>query len=257
MPEAGVLAECVETFNSNKDYLHTYMNTSLVKYLTGLALTSILAGCVSPSGRPDNTGTGALIGGASGAAIGAIADRRNPGAGALIGGAAGLIAGGLIGHSIDQQNEARSYGPPPTAYPVAPPPQPLSLNDIKAMARGGVSDDSIISQIITTRSVYHLDANAIIDLKSAGVSDKVIAYVINTADTVVATQAPPPPPVETVVVAPSPDYVWVGGEWVWNGGTWVWVGGRWMMPPYRHGVWIEARWVHDPRGWHREPGRWR
>ena len=80
--------------------------------------------------------------------------------------------------------------------------------------------------------MYHLDANALIDLHKAGVSQKVIAYMVNTANPVVA-QAPPPPPAETMVVAPGPDYVWVDGEWVWNGGTWVWIGGRWALPPYR------------------------
>lgn len=232
------------------------MNHTFVRCLTGLALASMLVGCTSPGGRPDYTGSGALIGGASGAAIGAIADRRNPGAGALIGGAAGLITGGLIGHSMDRQAEARSYSAPPTAYVPAPPGPPPSLNDIKAMARAGVSDDNIINQINNTRAVYHLDSSAIIDLSNAGVSQKVIAYMINSADTV-ASQAPPPPQTETVVLSPGPDYVWVGGEWVWNGGAWVWIGGRWVLPPYRHAAWVEARWVRGPRGWYREPGRWR
>lgn len=231
------------------------MNPTIVKYLSMLALATMLVGCVSPSGRPDYTGSGALFGGASGAAIGAIADRRNPGAGALIGGAAGLITGGLIGHAMDQQAEARRYGTPPPAYVAAPPAQPLSIADIKAMARAGVSDDVIINQINSTRAVYHLDANAIIDLSNAGVSQKVIAYMISTGDTVV-TQAPPTPQTETVVISPGPDYVWVPGEWVWNGGAWVWLGGRWVLPPYRHGVWVEARWVHGPHGWYRISGHW-
>ena len=65
----------------------------------------LTTGCVNPNGTPDNTGTGAIMGGGIGAVIGAIADRAHPGAGALIGGAAGLIAGGLVGHMIDQQNQ--------------------------------------------------------------------------------------------------------------------------------------------------------
>ncbi len=232
------------------------MNTNFGRFLTGAALAGLLTGCVSPSGRPDYTGSGALIGGGSGAAIGAIADRANPGAGALIGGAAGLITGGLIGHSMDQQAEARRYTAPPTAYVAAPSPQPTSLAEIKAMARAGVSDDVIINQISSTHAVYHLDANAIIDLSNAGVSQKVISYMINTAQTTV-TQAPPPPEAETVVLAPGPDYVWVPGEWTWSGGTWVWIGGRWVYPPHPHAVWIEARWVHGPHGWYHNPGRWR
>ena len=228
------------------------MKTTFVKILTMTALSGLLAGCVQPDGRPDNTGTGALVGGASGAAIGALADRRNPGVGALIGGAAGLLAGGLIGHSVDQENDARARAM--SSPPLPPPP---SLADIKALARSGVSDDVIINQINNSRAVYHLDAGAIIDLNTAGVSQKVITYMINTGENVVATQAPPAPPAEVIVAAPGPDYVWVGGEWVWSGGTWVWVGGRWAARPYGHTVWVEARWERGPHGWYRTGGHWR
>ncbi len=82
---------------------------------TGL-LTLCLAGCTTPYGEPYNTGTGALIGGASGAGLGAIIAHHNPAAGALVGGALGAITGGLIGNSIDQQAHAPVY--------VAPPPPP-------------------------------------------------------------------------------------------------------------------------------------
>jgi hypothetical protein len=232
------------------------MESGLVRFVTAVGLAGLLAGCTTPSGRPDYTANGALIGGASGAAIGALADRRAPGAGALIGGAAGLIAGGLIGHSMDRQAEARERSLPPPAYYPPPPGPPPSINDIKAMTRSGLSDDVIIGQIINTRAVYNLNADALIDLHNAGVSQKVIAYMVNTANTVVA-QAPPPPPAQTVVVAPGPDYVWVDGEWVWNGGMWVWTGGRWALPTYRHAVWVSARWEHGPYGWHRVGGRWR
>lgn len=229
------------------------MKTTIVRFVTVAELAGLLAGCTTPSGQPDRTANGALIGGASGAAIGALADRRAPGFGALIGGAAGLIAKGLIGHSMDQQAEARC-APLPAYYPPTPP-QPPTVSDIKAMSRSGVSDDVIIGQINNTHAVYNLDADALIDLHNAGVSQKVIAYMVNTANLVVA-QAPPPPPTETVLVAPSPDYVWVDGEWVWNGGTWVWIGGRWALPPYRHAVWFGARWEHGPHGWHRVGGHW-
>jgi len=97
------------------------MNTRIIRALGLVALGSLvvglLGGCTTPSGAPDYTGTGALVGGASGAGLGALIDRRNPGVGALIGGAAGAITGGLIGHSMDQQ--ART-----PVYVVAPPPPP-------------------------------------------------------------------------------------------------------------------------------------
>lgn len=233
------------------------MKTSkLIKPLTVTALAGLLAGCTSPNGQPDYTGSGALIGGASGAAIGAVADRRNPGAGALIGGAAGLITGGLIGHSMDRQAEAQRAAQQP-AVVVAAQGQPLSVSDIKAMAKAGVGDDIIINQINNTHSAYNLDANAIIDLKNAGVSDKVITYMMNTGANVVASEAPPPPQTEVVVASPGPDYVWVDGEWEWSGVRWVWIGGRWILPPYHHAIWVGPRWERGPRGWHREPGHWR
>jgi hypothetical protein len=238
------------------------MKITFSSSLITIGLASLLAGCTTPSGRPDYTANGALIGGASGAAIGALADHHQPGVGALIGGAAGLITGGLIGHSMDQQAEARAYAvPPPPAYypppppPPAPPVPPPTVADIKAMARSGVSDDAIISQIISSHAVYQLDANALIDLNNAGVSQKVIAYMVNTAN-IEVVQAPPPPPSETVVVAPGPDYVWMGGEWVWSGGSWVWIGGRWVLPPHPHAIWVEAHWERGPHGWHRVGGHW-
>lgn len=242
------------------------MKIVVVRGITLVVLTGVLAGCVDSYGRRDNTGSGALIGGASGAAIGAIADRRNPGAGALIGGVAGLVTGGLIGHSMDRAEERRypppTYIPPPPNYvpaqqtvPAPPPAQPVSVADIEALSRSGVTDDVIISQINNTRAVFHLDADTIIHLKNSGVSQNVIGYMVGTANAV-ATQAPPPPPTETVVVSPGPDYVWERGEWVWNGAAWVWVNGRWVIPPYRHAVWVEAHWVAGRHGWYRVPGHW-
>ena len=198
------------------------MKVLTIKIVTVMSLACLLAGCVSPNGQPDNTANGALIGGMSGAAIGALADRRAPGVGALIGGAAGLIAGGLIGHSADQQQAARARYYPPPPHP------PPSIAEIKSMAKNGLSDDVIIGQIMSARAVYHLDANALIDLKNAGVSQKVIAYMASTVTTV-ASQPPPVTQTEVAVASPGVGYIWVGGEWVWSGGTWVWVGGRWLL----------------------------
>ena len=62
---------------------------------------------------------------------------------------------------------------------AAPLEQNLSLADIKALAKAEVADDIIISEINNTRSIFSLTAQAIIDLKNAGVSEKVIAYMMN------------------------------------------------------------------------------
>ncbi len=234
---------------------------NIIQKCLGLAgLVGLLAGCTYPDGQTNHTANGALIGGASGAAIGALADRRAPGVGALIGGAAGLFAGGLVGHSMDEDARYRTPPPPPPppppAYAPVPAAPPPSIADIKAMSHSGVSDDMIIGQINNSRAVYNLDANAILDLNNSGVSQRVISYMINTSSSAV-TQAPPPPASEVVVVAPGPDYAWVDGEWVWSGGAWVWVGGRWVMPPHPHAFWVAPRWERGRYGWHREPGHWR
>lgn len=154
----------------------------------------------------------------------------------------------------------------------AAPDQPLGLADIKMLTKNGVSDDIILSQIRNSHSVYHLSAAEIIDLKNAGVSQKVIDFMINTPSTspggpvVVATapvaapaliqpspppvptviaeagSEPPPPIVETVVVSPGPGYVWVPGYWRWHERHWVWVGGAWLIPPRHGAVWVGGRW---------------
>ena len=235
---------------------------ALILSLAGTAV--LLAGCQNPDGTQNNTGSGALIGGAIGAITGAaIGGPRNGGAGALIGAAAGAIGGGLIGNSMDREQEARLRAEAPQTYVKVDQGQPLSIPDIKALTRSKISDDIIISQINSTHSVFHLSANDIIDLRDGGVSDKVINYMINTptslgeATAPVIVQAPPPAPVDTVVVSPGPDYVWVDGEWEWDGGGWVWVGGHWMHPPYGHIVWVRGYSWHDRYGWHCRRGYWR
>lgn len=64
---------------------------------TALALIPTLGpGCKT------DTGKGALIGGGTGALVGALIDHSNPWAGALIGAAGGALIGGAIGHHMDK-----------------------------------------------------------------------------------------------------------------------------------------------------------
>jgi len=239
--------------------------------LTVAASAMLLTGCESPNGTPDNTASGALMGGAIGAISGAaIGGPRNGGAGALIGAAAGALAGGAIGHSADLQQQERLRAQAPQTYVRVEQGQPLSVPDIKALSEAKMSDDIIISQIRNSHTIFRLSTPDIIDLHNAGVSENVINFMINTpslvgntSDTAPASQtttyvtvAPPPPPVETVVIAPGPDYMWIEGEWVWNGG-WVWMGGHWGMPPYPHAVWVRGNWDRGSHGWHGTRGHWR
>lgn len=229
--------------------------------LCALGAAVLLAGCETPYGTPDRTGTGLLAGGAIGAFSGAVLGGRHAGEGALIGGAVGAVAGGLIGHSMDEQEQERLRAEAPQTYVRVQQGEPLATADIKAMASANVGDDVIISQIQSTRSIYHLSAADIIDLHNAGVSEKVIQYMIHTSDNAPQTdtivqEAPPPPPAETMVPAPDPGYVWISGSWQWHGG-WVWVGGHWAPPPYRAAVWVPGYWRAGPYGWRWVPGHWR
>lgn len=238
------------------------MKTNKFIWIVG-ASAVLLAGCQNPDGTQNNTGSGALIGGALGAMTGAVIGGRNAGAGALIGAGIGAAGGAIIGNSMDQEQNARLRAEAPQTYEKVEQSQPLSVADVKALAKAGVSEDVMISQIKNSRTVYHLSAPDIIDLRDSGVSDKVINYMINTPSTAgaetttVVTQAPPSAPVETMVAAPGPDYVWVDGEWQWNGLTWVWVGGHWVYPPRPHAVWVVGFSWHDHYGWHYRRGYWR
>jgi outer membrane lipoprotein SlyB len=156
----------------------------------------IVAGCTTPEGQPDRTATGALTGGAWGAGTGAIIGSASghAGAGALIGGAIGAITGGIIGNVMDQQQRETLRQQSPQTLVRVERGQPLGLTDIKALAKAGVSDEIIIGQIRNSRTVYHLSTAEIIDLKDAGVSEKVIDFMINTPRGVGQPVPPPPSP---------------------------------------------------------------
>lgn len=159
------------------------MNTirhTLILATAGAAV--LLSGCVNPDGSPNNTGSGALAGAAMGAFTGAvIGGCRHAGPDALIGAAAGALAGGLIGNAADREQDARWQAQAPRAYIVeSGQSQPTSVANVKAMAKAGVSDDVIISQISNTRTVYHLAAQDVIGLRDAGVSEKVLNFMLST-----------------------------------------------------------------------------
>lgn len=227
----------------------------------------LLNGCVAYDGTIDHTSTGILGGAAYGAGTGAIiGGPRYAGQGALIGAAIGALTGGLIGHSIDESQRARLREEYPTTLERVEQGQPLSIADVKAMAKAGVSDDVILGQIRQTRSSYQLSTAEIIELKQAGVSEPVIDYMIKSPSvgspppgepSEVSSEAPPPQVREEVTAAPGPGYVWVSGYWGWYGHRWVWIQGRWIREPYRHAYWVPGRWVWRGYGWLWVPGHWR
>jgi len=74
---------------------------------------------------------------------------------------------------------------------------------------------------------------------------------------VYASTAPPPPVVETITVAPGPNYVWVPGYHAWNGSGYVWTSGRWELRPAGRRAWVPGHWNHGGRGWYWVEGHWR
>ena len=144
----------------------------------------VLTGCVNPDGTQNNTGS-------------RRADwRRGRGAhrrghwraaqwraGALIGAAAGAV-GRRIDRQFDGPGTTRTAarGRPRRLMRRVDQGQPLSVADVKALAKAGISEDVIISQIQNSHTVYHLSAADIIDLRNSGVRDKVVNYMINTPE---------------------------------------------------------------------------
>ena len=73
----------------------------------GVLILFTAAGCASNGGLSTMTDTtkGGILGGAGGAAIGAIIDHANPWAGALIGAAGGALTGAVVGHFMDDRKK--------------------------------------------------------------------------------------------------------------------------------------------------------
>lgn len=131
----------------------------------------ILGSCAS------NTGTGVIAGGVIGAGAGGIA---GGGQGALIGSAAGIIAGGLIGAALDEQDRRVMERSSPRTVDRMDRGEPLTINDVIKLSQGGVSDDTMIGYMRDTASSYTLSQAQIRRLQDAGVSQRVINYMIDT-----------------------------------------------------------------------------
>lgn len=125
----------------------------------------LAAGCASM----DKTEKGAVIGSVAGAGVGGIIGHQQGHGweGAAIGGATGALAGGLIGHQMDKHQQEVN-------------PDHLSLIKIAEMGDQGIPSGVILDEIKRTHSVYKLDAEAISYLKSHGIEDNVIDYMLTT-----------------------------------------------------------------------------
>jgi hypothetical protein len=85
-----------------------------------------------------------------------------------------LIAGGGGGYA--QSPSESVEGPLPVAAPKA-----LTNETIIKLAKAGLSDDLILQTIVSQPGQYSTDADSLLTLKEAGVSDRVITGMINKA----------------------------------------------------------------------------
>ncbi len=165
------------------------------KIIIVLACAVVLpqAGCQSKAG------SGALIGGAAGAGLGAVIGHQSghAGGGALIGGAAGAIGGGLVGNSMDKADERKAreqrereqaaarqqqstYNKPATATPPprsatpAAPTSTITRGDVVDWTRQGVKEEIIIDRIQRSGQQFVMTSADERELKSLGVSATVI-----------------------------------------------------------------------------------
>ena len=98
------------------------MQSKIIKTLLAGGLLLSLSACAN------DAQTGALLGGAGGAGLGAIIGNQHhgrSGEGALIGGAVGALGGYVVGNEMDKSKQRYRddyrYAPPPPQY--APPPR--------------------------------------------------------------------------------------------------------------------------------------
>jgi len=83
----------------------------------------------------------------------------------------------------------------------------LSNESVTKMVKAGLADDTIVTMIKTQPGTYHVDSDSVIQLKTDGVSDKVISAMIEkTSSSSTPTAAPSPGPTSVV---PSVDEVGV------------------------------------------------
>ncbi len=189
--------------------------------LAGLTLST--AGCANMNHAQSGALMGTAIGTLAGAAIGSEAG--SAGAGALIGGVTGAMAGGVIGDSADAREErdiaiAERNGIIANASYQAQKQPPLNNFDLIRLAQSGVSDDVIINMIQTRGGQFDLGPDAVISLKTNGVSDRVIVMAQQSPTSAVPTVVPAPGVVPGVVVVKQPPTVLVEPAPVFVGGWW-------------------------------------
>ena len=148
-----------------------FPSASFFRYSWMLALVSMSAsGCQGINHTDAGLRTGAVLGTVAGAVVG---HQSGHGAeGALIGAAAGAITGGMVGEAQDERDAAIAHA---QALEYSEP--ALTNSDLIYMAQNGLGDDVIINSVRSRGGRFDLSPNGLIQLRNAGVSDRVLVSV--------------------------------------------------------------------------------
>lgn len=143
------------------------------------AILILTTGTIIISGCESKAGTGALVGTGVGMGAGALISPTPQGV--LIGGAVGAVSGAIIGAALDSSDRDNLRENSPKTMNKIDRGEQLSLDDIEKMSKAGIADDKIIGAIHSTGSIYHLSSSDVAELKSKGVSQRVIDYMLQTS----------------------------------------------------------------------------
>ena len=133
--------------------------------LAVFALTLFSLGCNSPY-RSDQ---GAVVGGLTGAGLGALVGGASghPGAGAAIGAGVGALSGAAVGGSLDDI-EANNRAEIAARLGRPAPSGAVTIDDVIAMSRAGVTEDIIVTHVRTHGAAGPLRPNDLIVLQLSG-----------------------------------------------------------------------------------------
>jgi surface antigen len=98
----------------------------------------------------------------------------------LIANASLLTSRGLVGSLLDEQDRKVMDRTSPRTVERMERGEPLTVNDIIKLSQGGISDDTIINYMQQTASSYNLSQAQIRRLQDAGVSQRVINFMVDS-----------------------------------------------------------------------------
>ncbi|HYE32216.1 MAG TPA: glycine zipper domain-containing protein, partial [Methylomirabilota bacterium] len=157
---------------------------------TGIITSALLVVGVGCSNLPgSNEQQGAVVGGATGAAVGATVT-KNRALGAVIGGAVGAAGGYVIGKQVDrkdsdektvEQAAQNAQTAPATAEQAKTAVTAdvnsdgfVTLDEVVALEQAGIADDQMIEKLRATKQVFDLTDEQSKYLLDRGVSTKVV-----------------------------------------------------------------------------------